>query len=96
MNTEQYLLVKLAEEAAEVAQIAIKCAQFGLTEVYPEAGTPNVDRLFGEMNDLLGVFAVLHLEEVFSWLPDQSQITAKKDKIYKYLEYSRSLGQTGV
>ncbi|MEW0941027.1 hypothetical protein [Acinetobacter baumannii] len=32
MSHEQFLLMKLAEEATEVAQIALKTAQFGMNE----------------------------------------------------------------
>lgn len=32
MNNTQYLLVKLAEECAEAAQMALKCSHFGLEE----------------------------------------------------------------
>ena len=35
MSYEQFLLLKLAEEASEISQIALKTAQFGMLETLP-------------------------------------------------------------
>ncbi|WP_321929869.1 hypothetical protein [Burkholderia cenocepacia] len=45
MTLTQYLLVKIAEEAAEVAQIALKTAHFGLNETQPGRDETNAQRL---------------------------------------------------
>lgn len=93
MNLEQYLLIKLAEEASEIAQIALKCSQFGLDEVYPEAGVPNHERLSGELNDLLGVLHMLNTEGGLGFEPCNGAVAKKVEKIKKYLSYSKELGK---
>lgn len=59
MNYREYLLSKLAEEASEIAQIAIKSQVFGFDSVDPrENGENNLEKLEKELLDL---FAVLRL-----------------------------------
>lgn len=58
MNRTTYLLLKIAEEAAEVAQMASKTAQFGTSERY-EDGPSNLDRLSDELCQLTTVCAML-------------------------------------
>ena len=57
MNYQQYLLVKLAEEASEVAQMAIKCSLFGYDSVDPreDTGETNALKLYKEMLDFSAV-----------------------------------------
>ena len=57
MNYQQYLLVKLAEESAEVAQMAIKCSLFGYDSVDPreDTGETNALKLFKELLDFTAV-----------------------------------------
>ena len=93
MNNAQYLLAKLAEEAVEIAQMAIKCQHFGLTETQPGNPESNVDRLKGELNDLLGVVSMLNREvDSFNFSPDVAAIGMKVAKVNHFREYSRSLG----
>lgn len=96
MTNTQYLLTKVAEEASEIAQIALKTAQFGMSEVYSGATNPdgltNAERLKGEINDLLGVVDMLIDESEFVYMPDLAAIEAKKAKVRTFREYSRSLG----
>lgn len=97
MTLKQYLLIKIAEEAAEVAQIALKTAHFGLSETQPGRAETNAERMYGELNDLL---AMVHwLGEVSDgefWFdigsPDHVAILTKLAKVEHYLAYSRSLG----
>lgn len=92
MNVEQYLLMKLAEEATEIAHIAMKAMQFGLQEIYPEIGTTNGDRLNGELVDLHGVLEMLQEGAFIVYDPCPHAIEDKKRKVRKYLKYSRELG----
>ncbi len=92
MNLEQFLLTKLAEECSEVAQIALKSQQFGLDEVYGKIGVSNRQRVYDELNDLLGVVGLLN-EIGFGYSPDEEAMQAKKVKVREYLEYSRDLGK---
>lgn len=103
MTYRQFLLVKLAEECNEVAQRALKQAQFGRDErqenspsehAAPELGT-NSDRLLREFIDLTTVTAIL--QEVGELpIPSEELVhalaEAKRAKIQKYLLYSNELG----
>lgn len=97
MTLSQYYLIKIAEEAAEVAQIALKTAHFGLSETQPGRGESNAQRVYAELNDLLAM--VHRLGEVSNgefWFdigqPDSFAISTKLDKVAHYLAYSQSLG----
>lgn len=52
MNAQQYILIKIAEEANEVAQRALKAAQFGVDQTEPGQTENNADRLETELLDL--------------------------------------------
>ncbi len=56
-----YLLGKLAEEAGEVAQDAMKCQAFGLDERYQDLPT-NKERLSIEIQDLAVIVTMLNEE----------------------------------
>jgi hypothetical protein len=101
MNLNQYFLVKIAEEASEVAQIALKAAHFGLSEIQPGRAETNAERVYAELNDLLAM--VHRLGEVSSgefWFdigsPDHAAIATKLAKVEHYLAYSQSLGLVEV
>jgi hypothetical protein len=97
MTLVQYHLVKLAEEAAEVAQIALKAAHFGLSEIRPGKEETNAQRIYGELNDLNAM--VHRLGEVSNGefffdigSPDHVAIAKKLEKVAHFLAYSQSLG----
>ncbi|MEW9586522.1 hypothetical protein ABQJ48_34455 [Paraburkholderia sp. DGU8] len=97
MNLNQYFLIKIAEESSEVAQIALKAAHFGLSEIQPGRTETNAERVYGELNDLLAM--VHQLGEVSNgefWFdigsPDQVAIAKKLAKVQHYLACSQSLG----
>ncbi len=95
MNRAQYLLGKVAEEASEVAQIALKTQQFGFYEIYKDES--NVQRLKGELTDLLAVCEMVEAElNTPKWLtePNREDIIAKKRKVEHYLRYSQVHGMT--
>jgi len=97
MTNQQYLLGKLAEEAAELAQIAIKAQQFGLDEVFGgQTGTPlsNAHRIQAEFNDVLGVMKMLNDEcdAGIDQIPEDWENKARK--VSKWRDYARELGLT--
>ncbi len=92
MNNAQYLLVKLAEEASELSQIALKAAQFGPYEKYEKAGKDNVGRIQDEFNDVLGVVEKLSMECGIQINKDKEAILAKMNKINHYRKYSVDCG----
>lgn len=105
MNREQFLLLKLSEECAEVSQRAIKQIQFGAKEtqgkgspsndIRPETLLTNAERLRGEILDL---FSLISLLEDCGAIPEfnfedfQDAKSAKIAKMNKYLKYSNELG----
>lgn len=92
MNRLQFLLGKLAEEASEVAQIALKTQQFGLEECYVKTTLHNKGRTHAELNDLLGIVKMLNEEFDFDFKPSEEAMEAKRVKVNKYYIYSVNLG----
>lgn len=92
MTNEQYLLIKLAEEASELAQIALKTAQFGAYEQYEKSDKNNIGRVNAEFNDLLGVAALINDECDFKIDADPVEIEKKMNKVNYYRHYSADLG----
>lgn len=89
----QFLLTKLAEEAAEVGQRALKAQQFGLDEGEPGQDETNRQRLHRELHDLISVAIILNSEFEFGYRsPMVETIQAKRAKINKYYDYSAMLG----
>jgi hypothetical protein len=94
MNLAQHYLVKLAEEGAEVSQIALKAVQFGGGEIMPGQPLNNYQRCHLELDDLFAVIEELNDKFGFDYVPNRERIEAKKLKVKKYLDYSISLGKT--
>ena len=80
MNQLQHYLTKLAEECAEVAQIALK------TQL------SNFERVHLELDDLWAMVEELNDKFGFGYTPNRERIEAKKAKVRKYLGYSIHLG----
>lgn len=94
MNRVQYLLTKLAEEASEIAQIALKSQQFGVHEICPDLLESNIERINKEFNDLLGVVCMINIELEYEALsPTDDFIENKIRKVEKYYQYSIECGQ---
>lgn len=94
MTLSQFLLNKIAEECNELAQIALKTAQFGLYEtnpLEPEEGD-NITRMQKEFNDLVSCIGLFNLHAATTISRDDNLCQAKADKVVKYLQYSQSLG----
>jgi hypothetical protein len=92
MQQFQYYLNKLAEESAEVAQIALKSAQFGPEELMPGQPLTNFQRCHAEINDFMAIIEELNDKFNFGYVIDRNQIDAKKVKVKKYLDLSIYLG----
>lgn len=102
MNERQYLLIKLIEECAEVQQRATKALTFGMyecqaqgpsTNTRPETRLNNNERLAQEFTDLVAVAEML--SQIITMplsVSDTKAKESKKEKIQKYMDYSRSLG----
>jgi len=92
MNQLQHLLTKLAEEGAEIAQIALKTSQFGPLEVMPGQPLNNFERCHQELDDLWAMVEMLNDQYGFAYTPSPGRIKTKKIKVQKYLGYSIHLG----
>lgn len=90
MNNKQYLLVKLAEEASEITQIALKSTHFGLDSDF--TGESNLQALAKEFADLLTIVDMLYDEEgvdLYSYSPNAKEV--KRAKVEHYRQISRHL-----
>jgi hypothetical protein len=101
MTREQFLLIKLSEECAEVAQRALKQIQFGVHQIQKagevhggsgapekEAGLTNGERLREELTDL---YVMVNLLQSAGQIPPTNGIkefrAAKKAKVEKMNKY---------
>lgn len=95
MNLKEYILTCIGEEGGEISQASSKCLRFGMTDFHPINGMqPNGERLIQEVNDLIAIVELLG-ECGFvdtSKLNDFGTKQVKKEKFYRYLGYSKSLG----
>ncbi len=91
-----YYLTKLAEEASEVAQIALKTQQFTMDEIRPGQELTNKQRCHAELNDLLAMVEVLNEDYGFEFVPNKEAMAKKKEKVLKYLQYSVDLGTVTI
>lgn len=96
MNKEQMLLTLLSEECVEVAQLASKSIRFGLDSCDPTTGKSNVNALHQELIDIISVVQYLNYEHDFNFDFDNidwKAVSAKKERIDKYMKYSSDLGR---
>jgi NTP pyrophosphatase (non-canonical NTP hydrolase) len=87
MNRTENLLTTLAEECGEVVQVASKGCRFGLTEIGPGKNENNIRTLERELADVVAVAEMLGLQ-----IRDEDK-AAKREKVEKFLEYSRQVGR---
>ena len=94
MNRTEHLLTTLGEEGVEVAQRCTKALRFGLTEVQPGQDLNNAQRIRGEFIDLLAVMRMLVEEGAIEPVTDADlpAMEAKRQKVEKFLDYSRAMG----
>jgi hypothetical protein len=91
LTKAQYLLMKLAEECAEVAQRCSKQSQFGPDEKQRDQEKTNAERLQAELLDLCSVWKLLEeMGEIPHLVEGQIEwaFAAKKIKMQKYLDLS--------
>lgn len=92
MKLNEYLLICLAEECAEVQQRATKALRFGDDECQPGQDFDNVDRLSFELCDLVAVVELLQEQGMPLELDDREAIEAKKLKVAEFMKLSIKLG----
>lgn len=93
MNRNEHMLACLAEECDEVGQRVMKALRFGLHEIQSGQPDNNADRIADELHDLIAVAIILHHDGIIEMpIPSDRQISAKRDKIERYMEISRREG----
>lgn len=92
MTRKDHLLWIAAEECMEVAHRFSKAARFGLEEIQPGQLLPNADRIKLEYWDLIAAMEMLQECGAINEEINRSYIDAKKDKVEKFLKYSKECG----
>lgn len=93
LNKSVYLLVCLIEECAEVIQRACKAIRFGFDEIQPGQSLNNIERISGEMDDLLGVVRLLNTEcNVYVLRQNETAIQNKMEKVQSFMPLSIERG----
>ncbi len=96
LSRTEHILIKLNEEATEIAKDVDKALIFGLDDVEPNQEFTNKQKIENEIADLLGVVEMLtekgflNKDEIFN----HSKINAKKVKVLRWLDYSILKGIT--
>lgn len=99
METKDYLLISIGEEAGEIQQAVGKALRFGLLDVNPkldntiDKGKTNWIRLRQEVHDIMAVYEMLCGEFDRVETLDRELIEAKKTKVLKWMGYSRKKGK---
>jgi hypothetical protein len=105
MNRLEHLLTILGEECSELHQDICKAMRFGIYE-QRDLPTSNAQRIFKEFNDLMAVVEMVNdeavkispirygigLAERGLMYRDEEFIAKKKEKVEKYLIYSKECG----
>lgn len=94
MDAVEHLIMCVAEEAGEVAQIAGKCGRFGLRDHHPKTdNVMNFLLLRQEYNELRASIEMLFDEAgIGEELFDREAGDAKKIRIAKYMRYAGECG----
>jgi len=93
MNANEYLLVCLIEEAAEVQQAASKALRFGLNNHHPCRDSTNVEELQNEVFHFLAIIELLNAQEILAPLcGGKDEIIEKIENIYNYMQCSKIEG----
>lgn len=96
MTKQEHILNHLSEECVEISHRVSKALRFGLEEKQKGQELTNAERIEEEIADLFGIINILEDEKILKRLQDytwlKTRLDAKKEKVLRYLEYSKSLG----
>jgi hypothetical protein len=96
VDKTSYLLCKLMEECAEIAQVCSKAITFGLDSYHPNDSErlQNFHKIKMEFNDLVGVMRMLEDMGIFGGeIIDEKLIKEKITKVNHFMGISRKLGK---
>lgn len=92
MNRRNHLLTIVAEECAEIQYETCKALRFGLDDFYaPHSLDTNGKRLMDEFADLVAIIEILQNEGFLKNI-DPNRIKSKKERVEKFLLYSKEKG----
>lgn len=92
MKIEEYLLLRLAEECAEIAQRITKALSFGLDEVQPGQYFNNAERIVEEINDFEAVKEICERHGIILNNYISGNYHKKLEKIRKFAAISAEKG----
>lgn len=93
MNKQEYLLVKLMEECAEVSKVCAKILRFGIDNGKPDSLVTNREELHRELVDIVAIVAILEEEGITTvGTLSEEQMLAPINRIYHYMNLSKELG----
>ena len=98
MNIQEHLLVKLAEECAEVIHAVSKALNFGLNDGYPGTDRTNVLDIYIEILDVVAIIDMLNNYNTglpvlnVTQLADHEHIFTKYAKVTEYIKYAKDKG----
>ena len=104
MDKQEHLLTILGEECSELHQDICKALRFGMNDKGPDNKLDNTQLMFKEFNDILAMADMIN--EYVTSMPwsgvtytdkgilyrDDKMVQKKKDKVEKYLAYSKEKG----
>lgn len=97
MKYNQYLLIKLAEEASEIAQAAIKCSLFGYDSKDPREtdGDSNLVKLQKELLDMTVILMELNTKENLDGVTfcTEDYMKAKLAKLEYYFRHTNEVNK---
>ena len=91
MKLQEYLLVKLMEECAEVNKCVSKMLIFGIDNQSPFKDQTNLEELHSEVNDILAILEMLAGSGICLYR-DDDKVSAKIYKVKHYMQESKRLG----
>jgi len=92
MDKQNYLLVCLLEECAEVQKAITKTLRFGLEDTKPNTNTTNKELIEDELSDIQGIIELLKEECGVEIKTSINTILEKKKRVRRYMDYSRKSG----
>lgn len=91
MKYSEYLLICLAEEAAETSKEALKCVRFGVNDKYDEYDQTNLKRLELEYSDMVATLRDLKSIGI-SIEVDEARVAEKRKRNLFFADISRERG----
>ena len=93
MNNQEYNLVKIIEECAEVQEACTKILRFGMHGKVPQCDNSNLDRLRLELGDLTVAIQLLEYSIGESLEISEDELDLKRGRFTEFKDVSGRLGR---